>query len=100
VKATGGEEWCIECASEVGLAFVELRRDVLALVEIARAMERIAVQQPKTLDWLEANGIIFDNMDDHWQKVAFSVYTDLCEMDTIARSALARLDSGATEENA
>lgn len=68
-------------------------RDVLALVEIAKDMERIAEQQSKTLDWLQANGIVFDNLDDHWQKVAFSIYTDLCETDTIARAALARLDS-------
>ena len=59
-----------------------------ALADMRRALERIAEQQTKTIDWLRANGIVFDNLDDHWQKVAFSIYNDLCEVDTWAHDAL------------
>ena len=57
------------------------------------ALEQIAKQQPKTIDWLRANGIVFDgplgNDPDNWEQVAFAIYTDLCEADSIARAVLA-----------
>lgn len=66
--------------------------------EALEALERIAEQQQKTLGWIRANGIVFDGPlgtdPSNWQQVAFSIYSDLCEVDTIARSALAVLVSG------
>lgn len=56
------------------------------------ALREISEQQPKTIDWLRANGIVFDGPlgadPDNWEHVAFSIYTDLCEMDSIAHAAL------------
>ena len=40
---------------------------------------------------IEANGFVFTDIGKepgNWQHLAFSVYTDLCEADTIARAAL------------
>ncbi len=68
---------------------------VRALVE---ALKRISEWQPAVLETLRANGIVFrtalDKPDDErtdaerCEKVAFSIYTDLCEVDTQARAAL------------
>lgn len=62
------------------------------LAQIEEALEQIAEQQPKTLDWLRAHGIIFEGplgtRIGNWEHVAFSIYTDLCETDSIARAAL------------
>ncbi len=68
---------------------------VPALVE---ALRRISEWQPSVLETLRANGIVFrtalDKPDDErtdaerWEKVEFSLYTDLCEVDTQARAAL------------
>jgi hypothetical protein len=66
--------------------------EVVKLSEFKQALEEIAKAQPRTLRWLELNGIVFtgplgtDPSD--WQQVAFSIYSDLCEVDTIARMAL------------
>lgn len=68
----------------------ELRMQALQ-AEIARlrdGLRRIAEKQTETLEVLRANGIVFDNLHDHWQKVAFTIYTDLCEIDTWAHELL------------
>ena len=52
------------------------------------ALERIAAKQPETLETLRANGIVLDDLTDKWQKVAFTIYSDLCEVDIWARQAL------------
>lgn len=60
---------------------------------LAQALEQIAAQQQKTVGWMRANGIVFDGPlgtdPKNWQHVAFSVYTNLCEVDDLARAALA-----------
>ncbi len=66
--------------------------------ELLLALERIAEWQPAVLETLRRNGVVFttrlDKPDDErteaerWEKIAFSIYTDLCEMDSIARAAL------------
>jgi hypothetical protein len=67
--------------------------------ELAQAREALAIvraRQPATLARLEAQGVVFDKApsgDDspegRWQNIAFWIYTDLCEVETIARAALA-----------
>lgn len=52
------------------------------------ALEKIGAKQQETLATLRANGIVFDDLSDHWQKVAFTIYNNLCEMDTWAHQAL------------
>jgi hypothetical protein len=56
------------------------------------ALNQIANQQPATLARLEREGVVFDKAPrlpaDDWQQIAFWIYTDLCEVDTIARQAL------------
>jgi hypothetical protein len=55
------------------------------------ALERIVEAQPNTLAMIERNGFVFDSIGrepGNWQHLAFSIYTDLCEVDLIARTAL------------
>ena len=67
----------------------QLIEDGAALAKRYReALVRIGAQQQRTLEVLRSNGIVFDDLSDHWQKVAFTIYTDLCEMDTWAHQAL------------
>ena len=59
---------------------------------LREALERISEQQPRCLEVLRRNGVVFDgplgNDPKNWQHVAFSIYTDLCEVDAIAQQAL------------
>ncbi len=74
-----GRDLCDRC---------QLRADRAALRE---ALQRISQQQPKTLAVIESNGFVFDSVGNepgNWQHLAFTIYTDLCEVDTIARAAL------------
>jgi len=58
------------------------------------ALRTISEVQPRTLAALREHGVVFDRAPgpnptwDDWQHVAFWLYTQLCEVDTIARSAL------------
>lgn len=59
--------------------------------ELWAALELIGAQQQKTLKVIESNGFVFDNIGNepgNWQHLAFTIYTDLCEIDTIAKAAL------------
>lgn len=61
------------------------------VVELEAALRRIAEQQPRVLAYIRREGFVFDgNLVDYtgWKKLAFSVYSDLCEVDSIARAAL------------
>lgn len=67
---------------------------LLAVVErYENALRQIGEQQQKTLGWIRDWDIVFDEAPGknpgNWQHVAFSIYTDLCEVDSWARSALA-----------
>ena len=87
--------------SEADLAVVDafappsVAQRVRLLVECSEryraALEHIAAQQPKTLAMIEASGFVFrsiGNEPGNWQHLAFSIYTDLCEVDVWARIAL------------
>jgi hypothetical protein len=65
------------------------------------ALTRISEQQPKTLAMIRANGFVFDDIGrepGNWQHLAFTIYTDLCEIDSLARAALADLDASAAPD--
>lgn len=78
-----------------------------ATVERQReALERIAQVQPDTLAMIEHNGFVFrtplgkpdeDRTEaERWEKLAFSIYTRLCEVDAVVRDALK--DAGGAAE--
>jgi hypothetical protein len=68
-------------------------------VSLLAALERIAEQQQKTLATIQRNGFVFDDIGaepGNWQHLAFSIYIDICEVDTIARAALEEHKAEAT----
>lgn len=56
------------------------------------ALEFAETATERTQAWMRKNGIIFDSVtdtpEDRWQKIAFSIYTDLVEVAEKARAAL------------
>jgi len=68
-----------------------LNEKINYIEELEGVLQRIAEQQPKTLAMIQTNGFVFDSIGNepgNWQHLAFSIYTDLCEMDALARAAL------------
>ncbi len=60
---------------------------------LAEALRWIEQQQPKTLAMLRERGVVFkhapqENPDDRFELIAFWIYNDLCEVDSVARAAL------------
>jgi hypothetical protein len=55
-------------------------------------LRQIAETQQKALKVIESNGFVFDGPlgaePGNWQHLAFSLYTDICEVDVWARNAL------------
>ena len=74
----------------------QLERDLVhykaRLATLKAALEQIAVKQRERLETYQSLGIVFDGPlgtdPTNWQHVAFSTYTDLCEIETIAAAAL------------
>jgi hypothetical protein len=66
-----------------------LRELADALERCWGALDRIAEQQPRTLERLRIQGVVFDEAPrgdpTSWQSIAFWIYTDLCKVDLIAR---------------
>lgn len=65
------------------------------LAHVREILERIKAQQPATLAVIESNGFVFTDLGrepGNWMHLAFSIYTDLCEVDTLAEHALEALD--------
>ena len=67
------------------------------LVAAQQALQEIKAIQPETLARLRDDGVVFDERPHrrdpgNWQQVAFWIYTDLCEVETIASTALAGVD--------
>ena len=52
------------------------------LIEFTRWVQQ---KQPEALAIMEKQGIVIDNLDDKMQKFAFTLYTDLCEIESRAR---------------
>lgn len=59
--------------------------------ELEGVLRRVADKQPEVLAMIRREGFVFDSIGKepgNWQHLAFSLYTELCELDVIARSAL------------
>ena len=58
----------------------------------ADALREIAAIQPRRVEWFREHGIVFDSAPradgDRWQNIAFAIYTDLCEAESIASNVL------------
>jgi hypothetical protein len=52
------------------------------LVRFARWAQSL---QPNALRIMQENGLVIDNLDDPMQKLAFTFYTDLCEIELKVR---------------
>ena len=65
-----------------------------AKLERARsALQYIGEMQPKVLAMIQANGFVWDDRDSignepgNWQHLAFTLYSTICEIDSIAHAA-------------
>jgi len=65
-----------------------------ALAENAKlreALQKVEAKQPEALKKIEANGFVFNDIGcepGNWQHLAFTLYTDLCELRTEADAAM------------
>ena len=60
-------------------------------VRLREALEKIEEVQPETLAMLRREGFKFEirlDLTDGWEKLAFTLYSTICEVDAIARNAL------------
>lgn len=59
-------------------------------------LEAIAAKQPEVMAMLRREGFVFDDLGHepgNWQHLAFTLYTVICEIDVLARQAIAELES-------
>jgi hypothetical protein len=65
--------------------------------KLREALEELEPLQQKALAYIGANGFVFDDIGNepgNWKHLAFSLYTDLCQVDSVARAALAEKEQG------
>jgi hypothetical protein len=65
------------------------------LVERANVWENAlrfcAAKQPEAIEMIRSNGFVFRDLGNepgNWQHLAFTLYNDLCHIETVARQAL------------
>jgi len=62
------------------------------------ALESMANASHQTLDTIKRENFVFDNLNDRWQKLAFTIYSDICQLSTDARHAIEDLDDSTAQE--
>ena len=76
---------------DVRLDEIERLREVLQYV--ADAPTRVQA-------WLRAHGVAFENLDDRWQRVGFSLYNEVLEMSAKAKAVLDEEEAEGTKPDA
>jgi len=54
---------------------------------LVKVQNQVEVEKQK----IEDNGFIFDNLDDRWQKLAFTLYTDIAALSTEAEQIVTEI---------
>ena len=54
---------------------------------LSKVQNQIEVEKKK----MEDNGFVIDNLDDRWQKLAFTLYTDIAALSTEAEQIITEL---------
>jgi len=66
-------------------------------IEELEAALRANRKQTKTRNMLQRHGFVFSDLDDRWQKLAFSLYNIIIEIDEKARHTLGEVLGGQNE---
>jgi hypothetical protein len=70
---------------------------------LRHALDKVMDAQPAALRMIRENGFVFDDIGrepGNWKHLAFSLYTDICELSTLAHHALGiPLGEDSSEEN-
>lgn len=69
---------------------------ILALANVVKAAREAEKVRQRAVAVFRSHGIVFEDIGTdpkNWQHVAFSVYTDLCEVSDTTRDALSALDA-------
>lgn len=76
----------------LGSEFVvkEVEWNALAAPDLLEVSEVVAARPAQAQEMMEREGFVIDDLDDHWQKLAFTLYTYLAEDATQAEAAIAK----------
>ena len=75
-----------ESVSNGQLEKIPSRKELIAFAQWA------ASKQPEAVEIIRKHGFIFDNLDDKWQKLAFSFYSDLSEINWGVKAMYDKVD--------
>lgn len=56
--------------------------------EVAAFLATVRDRPAREREMMRRNGFVFDNLDDRWQKLAFTLYTDVCDLSARADELL------------
>jgi len=56
--------------------------------EVKPFVEKVRNRQPEALAIIKKHGVVFDDLEDRWQKLAFTLYTDIVELSRDAEHIL------------
>jgi len=60
--------------------------------DIVAFLTRVKEQVVKDQEMMRANGFVIDNLDDRWQKLAFTLYTDIASLSADAGQLLEEME--------
>jgi len=104
--ALGIGPYCEKCWQELADGINAALTARIAALEAERKklwglVEEVARVQPRCLAIIKENGFVFDKLGAEpgdWQHLAFTLYSEVCAMDTAARALLDASAQGETEK--
>ena len=67
------------------------------LVVVNGFLQKVLGQIEEEKRKIKRNGFVFDDLNDRWQKLAFTFYTDIASLSTEAEHILEYLNEGSNE---
>jgi len=64
-------------------------------IDIVGFLTKVKEQVVKDQEMMRANGFVIDNLDARWQKLAFTLYTDIAALSTEAGQLLEEMEEKA-----
>ena len=62
--------------------------DKNAAAWLREVLQYVADAPTRVQAWLRAHGVTFEDLDDHWQRVGFSLYSEIVGMSALAKAVL------------
>ena len=74
--------------------------DKNAAAWLREVLQHVADAPARVQAWLRAHGVVFEDLEDRWQRVGVSLYNEIVEMSALAKAVLDEEEAEGTKPDA